>query len=423
VSSSRLPQPRREATQRELTRRQIYRRRRIVVFGGLGLLLASLIYLPLTLLAPLHPAVVTVAAPEEPAPEVPALAFPGYGASAIGAVGYPGVLAQSGVITPLPMASISKVITALVVLEAHPLAVGESGPTATMTPADAALYGSYLAQNGTVANVRAGMTFTELQLLELTLVKSANNYTMSMVLWAFGSQETFLAATNSWLSAHGLTGIVMVEPTGINPANVAPADQLVELGRIALEHPVIADIVNRKTADIPQVGVLPNTNELLGINGVDGIKTGTLDHFGANLLFSADYTVGESTVTVIGVVLGGPNHDVIDSDILTLLGTVVGNFTEVEVAAGDEPFATYETAWGDTSQAVAAERTTLLTWAGAPITTQVETDEVRIGDAGDDVGGVTFTSGPMSVTVDLELAVDLDDPGPWWRLTNPAELF
>jgi D-alanyl-D-alanine carboxypeptidase (penicillin-binding protein 5/6) len=48
---------------------------------------------------------------------------------------------------------------------------------------------------------------------------------------------------------------------------------------------------------------------------------------------------------------------------------------------------------------------------------------VRIGDAGDDVGDVTFTSGPLSVTVDLELAVDLDDPGPWWRLTNPAELF
>jgi len=395
----------------------------VVVFGGLGLLLASLIYLPLTLLAPLHAAVVTVAAPEEPTPEVPALSFPGYGASAIGAVGYPGVLAQSGATTPLPMASITKVITSLVVLEAHPLALGESGPVVTMSSADAALYGSYLVQNGTVANVRAGMTFTEQQLLELTLVKSANNYTMSMVLWAFGSQDAYLVAANAWLTAHGLTGIVVLEPTGINPANVAPVDQLVELGRIALENPVIADIVNRKTADIPQVGVLPNTNELLGINGVDGIKTGTLDDFGANLLFSADYLVGETTITVIGVVLGGPDHDVIDNDILALLGTVVGNFTEVEVAADAEPFATYQAAWGDTTQAVAADRTTLLTWAGAPITTAVETDEVRTGDAGEDVGEVTFTSGPMSVTVELELAVDLDDPGPWWRLTNPGALF
>jgi D-alanyl-D-alanine carboxypeptidase (penicillin-binding protein 5/6) len=321
------------------------------------------------------------------------------------------------------MASITKVITALVVLEFHPLAVGESGPVATMTSADAALYGSYLAQNGTVANVRAGMTFTERQLLELTLVKSANNYAMSLVLWAFGSQDAYLAAVDPWLVAHGLTGIVVLEPTGINPANVAPADQLVELGRIALDNPVIADIVNHKTADIPQVGVVPNTNELLGISGVDGIKTGTLDDFGANLLFSADYLIGETTITVIGVVLGGPNHEVIDSDILTLLGTVVGNFTEVEVAADAEPFATYQAAWGDTTQAVAADRTTLLTWAGTAITTDVKTDEVRTGAAGDDVGVVTFTSGPTSVSVELLLAADLDDPGPWWRLTNPGALF
>jgi D-alanyl-D-alanine carboxypeptidase (penicillin-binding protein 5/6) len=73
--------------------------------------------------------------------------------------------------------------------------------------------------------------------------------------------------------------------------------------------------------------------------------------------------------------------------------------------------------------AVAAERVTLLTWAGAPVEVEVVTSEVRTGHAGDDVGDIRFTSGPKSVTVDLELAGDLDDPGPWWRLTNPALLF
>lgn len=395
----------------------------MVVFGGIALIMAALIYLPFTLLAPLPPAAVTVAAAEELAPEVPALAFPAYGASAVGAVGFPGVLAQSGATTPLPMASITKVITALVVLQTHPLAVGEAGPTVTMTAADAALYGRYLDQNGSVANVRAGMTFTERELLELTLVKSANNYTMSLVIWAFGSHDAYLAATNVWLETHGLTETVVTEPTGIDSANVAPADQLIELGRIALQNPVIAEIVTQKTTDIPQLGVLPNTNELLGISGVDGIKTGTLDPFGANLLFSADYRVGETIVTVIGVVLGGPDHDVIDRDILRLLDTVVGNFTEVEVAADAEPFAAYDTLWGAEAQAVAAERTTLLTWAGAAIETEVDAAELRTGQAGDPAGKVTFSSGPLSVRVTLQLAVDLDDPGAWWRLTNPAELF
>jgi D-alanyl-D-alanine carboxypeptidase (penicillin-binding protein 5/6) len=401
----------------------VYRRRRLVVFGALGLTLATLVYLPLTLLAPLSPAVVTVAAPVEETPTVPALAFPGYGASAVGAVGYPGVLAQSGATTPLPMASITKVITALVVLDAHPLAPGDTGPTVTMTAADVALYGSYLAQNGTVATVRAGLTFTERQLLELTLIKSANNYAASVALWAFGTQDAFLTAARTWLGDHGLDRIVISEPTGIDPGNVAPVDQLVELGRIALAHPVIAEIVASPTTDVPPLGVLPNTNELLGLGGVDGIKTGTLDDFGANLLFSADYTVGQSTVTVIGVVLGGPDHDVIDRDILTLLDSTVANFTEIEVAGAAEPFGWYDPIWGDPVAAVAAERTTLLTWAGTPVRFDVVTDDVRTGAAGDDVGDIIATSGPTTVRIDLELAADLDDPGPWWRLTNPAALF
>jgi D-alanyl-D-alanine carboxypeptidase (penicillin-binding protein 5/6) len=408
---------------RPLTRRQIYRRRRIAVFGGLALLLATFVYLPLTLLAPLKPALVTEAVPVEEVPQVPALDLPGYGASAIGAIGYPGVLAQRGATKPLPMASITKVITALVVLDKHPLAEGESGPTATMTAADAALYGTYLAQNGTVSTVRPGMTFTERQLLELTLIKSANNYTTSMAVWAFGSQKAFVTAARAWLEEHGLDQIVINEPTGIDRSNVAPVDQLIELGRIALAHPVIAQIVATEKVDVPPFGVLPNTNLLLGRDGVDGIKTGTLDDFGANLLFSADYLVGDFTVTVIGVVLGGPDHDVIDRDILKLLDTALANFTEVEVAADAEEFATYTAIWGESVAAVAAERTTMLTWADTPVTVDVVTEEVRTGVAGEDVGDLVFTSGPSTVRIDLELAADLGDPGPWWRLTNPVALF
>lgn len=391
--------------------------------GGLLLALTTVIYLPSTLLAPLQAAAVTLTVPEEPTPEVPALVFPAYGASAIGAVGYPGVLAQSGSTEALPIASITKVVTALVVLDAHPLGAGEAGPTVTMTAADAALYGRYLAQNGSVTTVKAGMAFSERELLELTLVKSANNYAMSLALWAFGTPDAFVAATRGWLDDHGLDRIVINEPTGLDRGNVAPVDQLVELGRIALENPVVAEIVAMKSVALPQVGVLTNTNELLGVDGVDGIKTGTLDDFGANLLFSGDYTVGSSTVTIIGVVLGGPTHDRIDADIVTLLDTAVANFTEVEVAADGEVFADYDAVWGASVDAVAADRVTLLTWAGAPVEVEVVTAEVRTGQAGDDVGDIRFTSGPKSATVDLELATDLDDPGPWWRLTNPALLF
>lgn len=408
---------------RPLTRRQIYRRRRIAVFGGLGLALATLLYLPMTLLAPLRPAEAVVAAPVEPTPEVPALMVPGYGGSAVGALGYPGVLAQGGSTDPLPMASITKVITALVVLEAHPLAPDDPGPTLTMTSADAALYAQYRAQNANVVPMSAGMQLTQRQLMEVSLIESASNYTMSLVRWAFGSDDAFVAAARAWLDAHDLSGIVVNEPTGLDRANRATAAELVELARIALQDPVLVSIVSSPAVEVPGVGSYPNRNELLGIDGIDGIKTGTLDDFGANLLFSADYAIGAHLVTVVGVVLGGVDHDTINRDIRALLETVRANFTEVEVAAHGEAFATYTTAWGASTQAVAGDRVTLLTWAGAPVLTDVVAESVRTGEAGDDVGEVTFTSGPATVTVELELETDLADPGPWWRLTNPVALF
>jgi serine-type D-Ala-D-Ala carboxypeptidase (penicillin-binding protein 5/6) len=402
---------------------QVYRRRRIVVFGGLGAALAALVYLPLTLLAPLPAAAVAVTAPvETPAAATP-LAFPGYGASAIGAVGSDGLLGRGGTTDAVPMASITKVITALVVLEAHPLAPGEDGPVVTMSGVDAGYYGEYLAQNGTVSPVRSGMTFTERELLELVLVKSANNYTKSLMMWAFGSEQAYLDAARAWLAARGLDGIVVNEPTGIDRSNIAPSDQLVELGRLALSDPTVAEIVARTSVDIPQLGSLPNTNKLLGLAGVDGIKTGTLDDFGANLLFSADYTVGTSTVTLVGVVLGGPDHPTIDADILTLLASTVANYREVEIVADAEELARYTTVWGGDTPALARDPATLLVWADTPIDVRVVTDDVVTGEAGEDVGDVVVSAGTRSVTVDLELAEDVEDPGPWWRLTHPAELF
>src|SRR5690606_4541583 len=118
--------------------------------GG-AVLLAAVFYLPVTLLAPTPITAAVVA--DVPARDgiEPALSFPAYGAAGIGAVGYEGVLAQSGTTDPLPIASISKVVTALVVLEAHPLEPGELGPSATLSDIDEQFYAEQVAQDGIVA--------------------------------------------------------------------------------------------------------------------------------------------------------------------------------------------------------------------------------------------------------------------------------
>jgi D-alanyl-D-alanine carboxypeptidase (penicillin-binding protein 5/6) len=405
------------------SRRQIYRRRRIVVFGGLILALGTLFYLPMTLQAPLSEADPVVAAVEVLPGEAAAPAWPGYGASAIGAVGFPGVLAVSGSDQPLPMASITKLVTVMTVLEAMPLGLDEAGPSVTMTAADVALFDAYKKVDGKVVPVKVGEVYTERELLDLTLIESANNYASTLARWAFGSEEAFVAKAREWVAAHSLPSLTVVDSTGLGPGNTGTATDVVELGRIALADPLVAAIVGTDSLTIHDVGLIENTNELLGTNGVTGIKTGTLDPFGANLLFSAVYPIGSSSVTVIGVVLGGTDHETLDVAITGLLASVQAGFHEVDVSDVGESFASYSTAWGQTADAAAAAEGLLLTWADTPITVEVSADPIRIEEAGESVGEVVFSSGPHSVTVPLVLSTAITDPGPGWRLTHPGELF
>ncbi len=92
-----------------------------------------------------------------PAPEV---SIPGYGAAAIGAADRRQVFASRGLDEVRPIASITKVITALVVLDAHPVEEGSSGATITLTQADSDLVARYRALNGTTAPAPAGATIT-----------------------------------------------------------------------------------------------------------------------------------------------------------------------------------------------------------------------------------------------------------------------
>jgi D-alanyl-D-alanine carboxypeptidase (penicillin-binding protein 5/6) len=406
-----------------LTRRQIYRRRRITVFGGLATVLAAGLYLPLTLLAPLQSETAQVAPWQAPVTEAPTLSFPNYGASAIGAVGWPGTLAASGSEEPLPVASISKVITSLVVLEAKPLGPTDAGPEISFTSTDVQLYRSYLADNGKVSPVRAGLVLTQQQVMQLTLVASANNYTASLVNWAFGSEAAYVEAARGWLDRHGLTNTTMADATGMSPNNRSTATDLVELAKIALADPTVSAMVATQHISIPGVGEIKNTNELLGLDGVRGIKTGTLDEAGACLLFAADYQVGSETVTIVGVMLGGKTHPKLNVDIQALLATAKLGFHEVQLAVAGEEVARYSSDWGDESAVVATASASVVLWGDTPIHRFIDTVPITLEEAGTDVGKLSFAVGSRTIEVPIELSSSIDDPGAWWRLTHPTELF
>ncbi|WP_026037454.1 D-alanyl-D-alanine carboxypeptidase family protein [Salinibacterium sp. PAMC 21357] len=406
-----------------LTQRQTFRRRRIVVFSGIAVVLATAFYLPMTLLAPLDEIAASVAIPSMPQRAAPALELPAYGASAIAAIDRPEVLAHAGSEDALPIASITKVITALVVLEAKPLGANEPGPTITFGPADLDYYYTQQAAYGLVWPVANGQQLSQRDVMNVVLLASANNYAQSLALWAYGSEDAFVAAAATWLTTNGLENTTLVEASGIKEANQSTALDLTKLAQLAIESPVVAAIVSTPSTEVSGLGTVNNRNQLLGIDGVDGIKTGTLGDAWACLLFSTDVVIGGETKTFVGAVVGGPDHPTIAAAIRALIEDATAGYTEITLATAGEEFAEYDTPWGDEANAIASATVKRVVWGEDEITVTVDADPVRLTNAGESAGVIHIRVGTESLDVPLEYSDEIDDPGLWWRLTNPHGIF
>jgi len=393
------------------------------VLGGLGAGLVALLYLTMTLLAPIPPLAPELAEPAPVEIDLAELDWPGYGAGAIGVVELPEVLELRGSEEALPMASITKLVTVLTVLDRHPLGLGEEGPEIAMGPADLEWYRHYLSLNGKVLPVSSGQRYSQEDLLELTLIESSNNHAASLAVWAFGSEQAFLDAARAWLDAHGFTTLRVVDPAGIDRRNVGSAAELLRLGEAALSVPIVAELVARSESRVEHVGAIDSTNTLLGRSGVNGIKTGTLDGFGANLLFSAAVDVDGAPVTVVGAVLGAPDHATLARDVRALLATADERLALRTLVARGDVLGSYTTSWGGEADLVAAEDATALIWGDREFVARVEAEEVILAAAGARVGRLVLESGQETIEIPVELSAAIEDPGPWWRLTHPGLIF
>lgn len=399
----------------------MYLRRRLTVFGVLVLILGIIGYLAFAILRPLPATAATLAPTETITQTVDQMAWPAYGNGAIGAVGFDGILSSHGAQQSTPMASITKTVTALVVLDAMPLAAGESGPELTLTAADQRIYSEVIAEGGSAAPVAVGSVFTERQLLEAMMLPSANNYSITLANWAYGSVENFLAAATTWLGAHGLAGTHLADSSGLHQDSRSTPADLVTIGELVIAHPVLSEIVAQQSADLPVIGAVKNTNKLLGQNGVIGLKTGTTRIAGACLLFAAEIAVGETTITVVGVILGAPNHSALNAAVLGLLETATAGFRELPLVVDGDSFGSYTTPWGATTDIVATESASVLVWQDATVAVEVTASPLISGTADLEVGQATFTVGDDVITVPLALADELEDADTGWRISHPTD--
>lgn len=398
----------------------VYRRRRIVV-GAIALLTTIALlwgggYVIVTLTRPLAAAAITSTQATEYVGPAAELALPSIGRMALAADGFDGLIASSGDQGAAPIASITKIVTALVILDAKPIDAGTDGPSITFSDADVQILRDIIAQNGSNAPVSAGLELTEREALTVLLLPSANNYAISLTNWAFGSTESFVAAAGRWLSEHQLNDTKIVEPSGLSVLNVSTPADLVALGRLAEADPVIADIVDDESADIPGVGRVENTNTLLGQAGIVGIKTGTTDEAGSCLLFAARVQVGSREVLLVGALLGGQTHDSVDADVLSLVETATNAFQEVSVTTAGSQIGIAQTAWGESSPLLTANDLTILAFGDRPVSIELQAAGLTAAAGGTSAGTLIATTGNQTVQTDVLLANTLHAPSPFWRL-------
>lgn len=391
----------------------------VPVLSVVGLVAA---YCATTLLWPLY--AVTPAIEAVPVDDLvgaaSAIAWPDDGEAAVGVSGFDSVPATST--DAVPMASITKLVTSLMILDELPLSVGESGPSFEFTYRDRVTYYNYLANDESALDVPVGGSLTEYQMLQGILIGSAGNYADRLVSTIWPDDAVFASAAKTWLAAHDLSGITIVEPTGIRAANTADAASLITLARVSLANPVIAEIVRTTSVTLPGAGTVDNTNDLLADPAVLGMKTGTL--FGAyNLLAAKEVTVGDTDLRVYGAVLGETTDALRDGETARLLSDVAAELAQPATLAAGTLVGTVETAWGATSDVVTDAAASATLWNGATglVGSDLELGDARTADA--QVGTVTVTGPVDSGTTDAHLTADIPDPDAWWRLTHPLELF
>lgn len=406
-----------------MTSPAVYRRRRMVVFGGLSSFLIFLIFLFATATAPLPVAALESSFPENFTQTPATLALPDEGTHAISAEGF-GLLAQSGSTSQQPIASITKVVTALVVLQAKPLTSNEDeGPMIQFTQDDVDYLAQTKAELGSFEELPASMQLTQRQALTVMMLTSANNYAQTLARWAFGSPEAYLEAANAWLATQGLSDTFVADASGIDSGSVSTPQNLLSLGALVLADPALAEIVSTKKAEIPGLGEISNSNKLLGQFGVSGIKTGTTLAAGSCLLYSATVEVGSSTVTVIGVTLGMQSQAQVREVVSQALEQVQQSFHEVAITADNDVVGFATALWGSTTSLVAAESFSTIVYGDTAITSRFIPGELRDGPAGTVAGEIEITVGESQTTVDVLTQDVMTSPGLDWRLSHLSDLF
>lgn len=350
------------------------------------------------------------------------LTWPAGGQAAVGIAGTR-ILDTHGKQAGVPTASTAKLITVLCILRQKPLAPGQQGPTITMTAHDEAIFRAYAGKDGSLVPVKTGEKITEYQALQAILLPSSNNMADSLAIWAFGSLKAYSAYANNYVKSLGLADThIGPDASGFNPATRSSARDLVGIGRIVMENPVLSKIVGQSTANVPIAGKVRNVNFLLGNYGIVGIKTGNTDQAGGVFVGASKLKVNGRSVTVITAVT--KSHDLFSAmkGSLSLIKSARGNFNRTSVIKAGTIVGHYDLPWGGSVLAATDQPIILKGWGDTYIPFTVQLNPLEQGaKAGQTVGQVTVKKSALYAgqSVPVKLTTTPPSPSVRWRLLHP----
>lgn len=404
----------------------------IGVTVGTLVILAVGVYGPATLLGPLPAVSATLVTPSAAANPSPPL-LPSAGASAVAALSTAAAAAPDGEATaplavggtadPLPMASVAKIVTALVVLDAKPLDVGSAGPTVSISAADYQDYIDYSASFARTVVVFPGESWTERELLQALVLGSSNNHADTLARWAYGSVPAYLEAANAWLARNGLSDTHLADATGLDSATAGTATDLARLAGIAAADPALAEVIATPASALADRRGVDNTTAYLPEQGITGISRSYTDAAGVCFLFTAEVEAGDSTFTFAGAFIGEPDYDTLTADLTALMKSAAGGVAELPVLAKGDVYVKFEAPWGDTASGVVRVSKTRVAWQAATPDATVKLDSFSTGRTGKLVGRVSSDAAGTAVSSPLVLDRAIGDPGLGWRLLHPIPLI
>jgi D-alanyl-D-alanine carboxypeptidase (penicillin-binding protein 5/6) len=221
-----------------------------------------------------------------------------------------------------PMASTTKIMTAILVLESG---VDLSTPVTVSTKAATTWEPSRW--------VKAGEVLTVEQLLYAMMLRSANGAAVALAENDAGSESAFAAKMNEEAAKLGMSDTHFVTANGLDATgHYSTAADMALLGRYAMKNAKFRDIVGTREYTLSIDGAKPllltNTNKLLqDYDWVTGIKTGVTPRADNCLVASA--TKGGRSV--ISVLLGQPDSTLRFAETKTLLQFGLNQFRRVKL--------------------------------------------------------------------------------------------